>query len=603
MTQKKTGYQPRVHAVSEALASQVLSLSVKPYPGLSAEAIARKLGISKRTVFRVRAAGRVGAVAPDPRSFQELNGSEDPEVLACLELSVAGFEALFLRYSGEKYLPEHAKEWIRAILIHDRLLLNVPPRHAKSEILSVWYSIWRICLDRNIQILIISQTVNMARKFSEKIAWHLEYNKRLIQDFGRFKPMSDDAPWRPRSGELMVEGRDRQRESGDLTLQIRGAGQQILGMEADLIIGDDVVDRESAYTQDARDKLSEYWSGDVMSRRSPVSKVIVIGQRIHFLDLYGELAEKTYTRGPLMNQPLWEHVNYPAILDWDAQTVLWPEEWPFERLMETYEDLKRKHNSWLWESMYQQNPIPPEDRLVLDEWIYGDSEHPGCLDTRRRAGESMKVKKKGDTDPLTNEVYDTDEKWVRVVSMDPSPERQAGLIVADLMVSREVFKCGILEATRARMDVREMLRQIERVTEEYHPSYLIFEKNAAQRWFLQDSQFLQWKNRHNVRVMSHTTGINKTDEVYGIQSLAVAFEYGRVRLPWADHRGREMSRVLIDEATTYPYGPYNDLLMSLWFISFNSSQLTPPSPPPDGARYGPGFTKGSHNQGWAAFVR
>jgi hypothetical protein len=64
-----------------------------------------------------------------------------------------------------------------------------------------------------------------------------------------------------------------------------------------------------------------------------------------------------------------------------------------------------------------------------------------------------------------------------------------------------------------------------------------------------------------------------------------------------------MSRVLIDEATTYPYGPYNDLLMALWFIAFNLAKLTPPATVFEGARYGPGFTKGAHNQGWDRFTR
>jgi len=571
-------------ATTESVRREVLRLSKAPF-NMSASKIAKQLEISDRTVFRIRSAARTDPTAPDPKLSQYI---DIPEVRVIadaywawrayadkwedvpegiLDGVSAAFEAWYLRYAGYSYLPQHAKEWIREYFADPRLLLNVPPRHAKSEIITVWTTVFELTMDRNMQTLIISETSKLAQKFSNKIAWHLDFNRKLITDFGRFKPLDDSSPWRPLQGELMVEGRTRETESGDLSVQIRGAGQQVLGMEADRIKGDDVVSRDSSWSESSRDKLSEYWSGDVMTRRSPTGRVCMIGQRIHYLDLYGELAEKTYTRGTKEGQPLWRHVNYPAIKDWVTEEVLWPEEWPFDRLMETYEDLKKKRNSWLWDTMYQQQPIPPEDRLVLDTWIYGDADHPGCLDQSRPAGTGMREWSAGEGD--------NPDWWVRVVSLDPSPERAAGLVVADVYHSRDIFRCGILEATRARMDVREMMRQINRVTDKYNPTYLIFEQNAAQRWFLQDQEFLRWRDSHNVQVIKHTTGKHKTDPVYGLQSLAVAFEYGRIRLPWGDSRGRDQTKLLIDEAFTYPYGPYSDLLMALWFIAFNHNRLTP----------------------------
>lgn len=604
---------PRQAQITAGVRSEVLRLSRAPFH-MSAQKLAEQFGLSKRTIFRIRAEARAheDTSQPDPvdtryagsdvvrsisdrywawREFADMREEVPADVLAGV---VDAFRDWYVRYTGFEYLPAHAEEWVRLFFEEPRLLLNVPPRHAKSEIITVWTTVFEICMDRNIQIIIISETATLAKKFSNKIAWHLEYNRKLIADYGRFAADTDDTPWRPLSGELMVMGRDRETQSGDLTVQIRGAGQQVLGMEADRIKGDDVVGRDSASSEAARDKLSEYWAGDVMTRQSPVGRVAVIGQRIHFQDLYGELAEKKYTRGPRQGDPLWAHVNYPAIKDWDTGEVLWPEEWPFERLLDTYEDMKRRHNSWLFESMYQQNPIPPEGRLVMPEWILGDDQHPGCLDRSRPAGAGMTWVMQEGEEP---------DWWVRVVSLDPSPERQAGLIVADVYHSRDVFRCGIIEATRQRMDVREMMRQIARVTDEYRPTYLIFEQNAAQRWFLQDIEFIRWRNSHNVRVIAHTTGKHKTDPVYGLQSLAVAFEYGRIRLPWADEKSREMCQVLIDEATTYPYGPYSDLLMALWFIAFNHAKLTPP-PKPLLEAAGAGWRVPKHlEKGWGGFTR
>ena len=562
---------------------------------MSASQLATKFGISARTVQRIRQAGRNQTHAPEPKgSLQILSG--DPEVVAVMQpalewysswkqgilqagpdgtfpyleaqiiaYAVQAFEAFFLRYAGYDYLPEHAREWILEILSGDRLLLNVPPRHAKSEIVTVWLSVWLVCLDRNIQIVIISQTNQLAKKFSNKIAYLLEFHRTLLRDFGRFKPYDDQTAWRPLSGELMVAGRTRVSESGDQTIQIKGMGQGILGTEADIIIGDDVVDRKSSWSEAARGHLSESWHGDVMTRRSAISKVIVIGQCIHHEDLYAELGEKIYTRGAKTGKPVWRRVKYPAILDWDKETVLWPQEWGFDRLMETFEDLKRRGDAWLFEAMYQQNPIPTSARLIPPVFIYGDvnegGTRQGCLDVHRGFGEGVTPEK--------------GQQWIRAVSIDPSPERMTGIIVADVLHSRTDFHCGILEAKRARLNVGGMVDELERISASYRPQYLVFEQNAFARWFLQDPRFSLWDRKHGVRVIGHTTGRNKSDPNYGVQTLAHPFEFGRIRLPWGDPDAIASMKLLIEEATNFPFGTYTDLMMALWFLAYNFPKMHP----------------------------
>lgn len=598
--------KPRKPAARESMLQEVMRLSMPPY-SMSAARIAEHLGVSVRTVMRYRAIGRDPRKGvPDPKGLDELGeaaayvaplhrwleckrlypdalqalrdereadgvlGEQVTALAEALEAATDAFAAFYRRFQGRYELPHHAREWVRAVLLYDRLLLNVPPRHAKTTIISVWYPVWRIAADRNIQILIISQTEKLAKdKICGPIAWQLEFNQELIKTFGRFKPWDDSAPWRPLSGELLVEGRTRQVESGDFTLQARGKGQQLLGLEADIIIGDDVVGRADAWSAAEREKTSEYWHGDVMSRRSPEGSVAVVGQCLHHEDLYAELAAKRYTAGPRTGQPVWKNIRYPAVLDWERELVLWPEVWPFARLMEVYEDLKRGGDSWLWEAMYQQNPLPASARLVRPEWIRGDPPYVGCLDHQRRLGER----------PSEATVGEERTKWVTVISVDPSPERMTGIIVADVYYD-EQFRCDIIDLVRARLDVRGILDVLERYAAQYKPQYLIWEHNAFARWFLQDPRFQGWDRRYGVHVIPHTTGRNKSDPQYGMQSLASAFEFGRVRLPAGDGRSLEAIQPLIEEATTYvPEAPkaatYTDLLMALWFIYFNHQRLIP----------------------------
>jgi len=59
----------------------------------------------------------------------------------------------------------------------------------------------------------------------------------------------------------------------------------------------------------------------------------------------------------------------------------------------------------------------------------------------------------------------------------------------------------------------------------------------------------------------------------GIQSLAIDFEFGRIRLPYGDVEARGQSLMLKAEATQYPHGRTDDLLMALWMLKWNYRDL------------------------------
>lgn len=536
------------------LAKQALILRKQGY---TTQEIADRIDRSQRYVFMLlKWANEEGKamvyLMEDAKSKEDLADEQQ----RMLEANADGFELFFNKYSGRKLQPVH-KDWVGRALETKRTLINCPPRHAKSTIFSVWFPLWLIARDRNIQILICSQTDKLAKKFTNEIAYHLAYNRELNVDFGRFKPDMGDWPWRPNSGELLVDGRSRETKSGDLTVQVRGAGQAILGMEASWIIVDDAVSRQTTRTEGEREKLSEWFHGDVMSRLEPGGSATVIGQRLHLYDLYGELAMEKYTL--VEGQPLrWNHLNYPAIRDWDSKSVLWPEKWTFEALMDVYTDVGSQN----FEAMYQQNPLPEGERLAQTAWIYGDGEHRGCLDYDRGLGEPR--------------ILDGDQRpRVRVLSLDPSPTKLAGLVVADVVIDRESFEVEVLEIQHRPLNVRQMMGEIHRVIKNYRPDYFIFEQNAAQRWLLQDPEMERLRGK--VMVLPHTTNRNKADPVLGTASLAVDFEFGRVRLPFGDSDAKQSTQFLLDEAFTWPQGQTDDVLMALWFIKFNHNRLAPRS--------------------------
>lgn len=527
--------------------------------GLKNKDIAQQLGISERHVYSVKK-----QFFGDNKGIPVATDQLDEDLAGMVEFNVESFERFFNTYSGVTLQPLH-KDWVEQTINSTRVLINCPPRHAKSEIFSVWFPIWLVCANKNEQILIVSQTDKLAKKFTNKIAYHLAYNQKLIRDYGPFVSTSADWPWRPNSGELMVQGRNRETESGDLTIQVRGSGQQILGMEATWVIVDDPVSRKVANSDSEREKLSEWFHGDVMSRLERSGRAICIGQRLHLRDLYGELASEKDPTGTFA----WTHINYPAVLNWETKTTLWPEllrtaegkpsepKWDFQAMMQVYRDVGED----MFTTMYQQEPLALSKRLARMEWLYGNDEHLGCTDKDRVSGQGLR-----ESDPFS---------MVRVVSLDPSPTRYAGLIVADVHRGKfdDPFQCSILELVREKMDVREMVHQLDRVIATYRPDYFIFETVAAQRWFLQDHAMDRIKQQ--LTVLPHTTGRNKGDPTLGVESLAMDFEFGRIRMPYGDAEGRNMSEQLFDEARQYPQGQTDDLLMALWFIKWNNMRLHP----------------------------
>ncbi len=487
------------------------------------------------------------------------------------ERSPAEFERFYVQFSG-MYFPSHWKEWVRDYFENTRLLINVPPRHGKSKLFSVWIPMFEACLNPDIQILLISQTSKLAQKWALEIAWHLERNEPLIAEFGPFKSDESTYVWRPQSGELMHAKRSRAITMGDVTFQIKGRTQQLLGAEADLLIVDDITDRDISRSETERQKLSDTFKGEIMTRRTPSGKVVVVGQRVHFLDIYGELADQRLTRVP--GEPkLWQHINYPAV-DWDTKSVLWPEEWSFERLMETYEELASKGSTALFETMYQQNP-QMDDAAMLDRaWIEGDDKHPGCWDDNRHWREPPPA------------LVGNDRDWwkrMRIISIDPSPTQFTGFVVADVDTHKGgdeyFYRINVMEMESAKWNLRDIVSHLRIALDTYGPvDHVIFEQNAAQRWFFQDVEFRQLRKQRNLSVRGHTTTHrNKADEEFGVQSLGEAFEHGLIRLPGASQQDKRRSEVMIEEGLQYPWGPHDDILMALWFIRWQSPKLNPRS--------------------------
>jgi hypothetical protein len=155
-----------------------------------------------------------------------------------------------------------------------------------------------------------------------------------------------------------------------------------------------------------------------------------------------------------------------------------------------------------------------------------------------------------------------------VVSLDPSPTKYWALLVAD--VEPKVGVVHVIELVHDKLQVRDAVRHLYRMRSQYEFDTLIIEKNAAHH-FLQNPQIEDL--RRQVQFMIHRTGVNKWDQGLGIESLAVDFEYGRIRLPYGNPEAVQMTNRIVTEAQEWPQGRTDDIMMALWFIKANMGSL------------------------------
>jgi hypothetical protein len=156
----------------------------------------------------------------------------------------------------------------------NRVLINVPPEHAKSTVITINYVTYRLAVDPNVRIIIVSKTQGMARKFLSAIKTRLSHPNwtKLQVAFGpQGGYKADSNTW---SADMIYLGTGRDSGEKDPTVQALGFGSQIYGARADLIILDDVVMNANAHEWE---KQIEWLQKEVITRLGRHGKLLIVG--------------------------------------------------------------------------------------------------------------------------------------------------------------------------------------------------------------------------------------------------------------------------------------------------------------------------------------
>ena len=409
---------------------------------------------------------------------------------------------------------------------NDRVSILAPRGHAKSTWLAIIYPIWKIVNNRDIKIIIVSDTGDQAEMFLRLIKDELEANERLIDDFGAFyrKPPSG-APNVWKATDITVLRFSRAKEP---TIICGGTGKRIVGRRADLIIVDDPLNDENTENERQRRKTLRWFRKTLTPIVNPESgRIVVIGTRKHPEDLHSELGRNNRFR----------QFVFRAI---EGGRPLWPERWPMKRLLREKEEI----GSVIFAQEYQNEPICEETSYFRREWI------ERCFDYRAvfadRAPQSMPVFTGWDlavvSDRERAEERDSDYTAGVTIALGEDGTRH----VIDIFRERGLTPAQVLGVIRAK-------------AAQYAPRIITIENNLFQCLYEQELI-----GTTDLPVTGHTTGREKMDIYRGVPSLSVLFENGKYRLPKGDERSARITDILTDELVGLGVEAHDDTVMALW---------------------------------------
>jgi hypothetical protein len=426
-------------------------------------------------------------------------------------------------------------------------LILYPAGHGKTTLVSTLLPIWAICCNPNVQVAVIGKNEDEAKnKIARAVIAELMSNDRLIEDFGPFQPTDPNKSWSLTN--LTIEGRtSREKEP---TIAFFGSGSKgTLGHRAHWIICDDVVTDKNSGSPTQRETVREWFNQSVDTMALPGGRLTVVGTLFDPEDLYNDLILMV---DPDSGEPIWHVQREDAIVDEEEHITLWPDFWPWKRLMKK----KASMGTLDFNKRYRNIAVDKSRQVFKEEYIkggyIGETRFPGCLDRDYVVG-------------------DFDPGWPRYIGFDPATggTRHAKFcahITLAVGACRDHEKClWVVDILRNQMSLIQQVDLILSQHEKYGAMTSMVEANSYQQGLLDAIKARMDDTGTAFRIEPHVTNrVNKVDPELGVQSMVPWFENGKVHIPQGNPESLGKMKQFVDELIEYP-GRTTDTVMAFWF--------------------------------------
>ena len=414
-------------------------------------------------------------------------------------------------YPGYKVGPHHLK---LAQIFEDiaagkkkRVIVNIAPRHGKSELISYLAPAWFLGKFPQKKIIMASHTADLAVNFGRRV--------RNLVGSDSYKDIFPEV-------ELQADSKSASRWGTNYNGEYFaiGVGGALAGRGADLFIIDDPHSEQDAKTGRADVFLPawEWFQSGPLQRLMPGGAIIVVMTRWSKLDLTGQIVsqmEKNEDVDP------WEVVEFPAIKD--DGTALWPDFWDVEELLAKKAALDIRY----WNAQYMQKPTSEEGALIKREWwqIWDKDDPPNCEFTIMSLDAAQEANNRADYNALTT--------W--------------GVFFNEETNNYNII---LLNAVKKRMEFPELKKLVLEEYKEWEPDAFMVEKKSN------GAALYQELRRMGIPVGEFTPGKGQ-DKISRVNAVSDLFNSGIV---WAPDR--RWAKEVIEECNDFPSGANDDLVDS-----------------------------------------
>ena len=381
-----------------------------------------------------------------------------------------------------------------------RLIINMPPRHTKSEFASYLFPAWMVGRRPDLKIMQATHTADLSVRFGRKVKNLME--TKDYQAVFDVKLRSDSkAAYRwetDNGGEYYASG----------------VGGNIAGRGADLFIVDDPHSEQDALSPTALENAWEWYQGGPRQRLQPGGAIILVMTRWGENDLTARLLRQS-ARDPKADQ--WEVVEFPAIFE--SGEALWPEYWSLAEL----EKIKASISLQKWNAQYLQNPTSDTAAVIKREWWMKWSK-----DDVPRLHYVMQSYDTAHTKSKTAD-YSAIQTWGVFYPVEGSPPNVM-----------------LLDAKKGKWEFPDLKRIAFEEYKYWDPEVVLIEAKAAGFPLLQEL-------RATGIPVAEFTPSRGNDKHVRMNSVAPLFEAGLVWYPesaWADE--------VVEEMAAFPNGEHDD---------------------------------------------
>jgi predicted phage terminase large subunit-like protein len=389
-----------------------------------------------------------------------------------------------------------------------RLIINMPPRHTKSEFASIYFPAYMLGLNSKLKIIQATHTTELATGFGRKC--------KALVDSPDYKTIFEDTKVSPDS---KAAGRWATTDGGEYFAA--GVGAAITGRGADLLIIDDPHSEQDALSPTAMENCYEWYTSGPRQRLQPGGRIVVVMTRWSTKDLTAEVLKKQTEA----NSDQWEVVEFPAIFD-DGK-VLWPNFWSEDELLKVKSSLPVAK----WNAQWLQKPTSAEGAIIKREWwkMWEEDEPPTC--------------------EYVLQSYDT--AFLKSETADYSAISTWGVFYKNEDSGPSLI---LLDCKKGRWEFPDLKRIAMESFSEHNPDVVLIEAKASGLPLTQELRNM------GIPVINFTPGGRRSgqDKVSRVHACAPMFESGLVWRPdfqWAEE--------MVEECASFPFGDNDDLVDSM----------------------------------------